>query len=102
MSLKKKIALSFFISSFIIALLIATEYIKFIDIRKEIHNLQIADFIRSESLQLRRHEKNFFLYPEKADEEAVAVYRYIDEIDAILSNSIAAGRAGGIPQLKHR
>lgn len=102
MTLKKKIALSFFISSFIIALLIATEYIKFIDIRKEIRNLQIADTIRSESLQLRRHEKNFFLYPGMADKEAVAVYRNIDEIDVILGNSIAAGRAGGLPQLRRR
>ncbi len=102
MSLKKKIALSFFISSFIIALLMATEYINFINIRKEIHNLEIADTIRSQSLQLRRHEKNFFLYPAMADEEAVAVYRYIDEMDTIIGNSIAAGKAGGLPQLRRR
>ncbi|MBF0506782.1 MAG: GHKL domain-containing protein [Nitrospirae bacterium] len=87
MSLKKKIALSFFISSFIFVLISATEYINFIDIRKEIRNLEISDTIRSKSLQLRRHEKNFFLYPEKADEEATAVYRYLDEMDAIAGNA---------------
>ena len=99
MSLKRKIALSFFISSFIIALLIATEYINFIDMRKEIRNLETADTIRGQSLQLRRHEKNFFLYPEMADQEAVAVYRYIDDMDIILGNSIAAG---GSTQLRRR
>jgi hypothetical protein len=61
----------------------ATEYINFIDIRKEIRNLEIAYTIRSQSLQLRRHEKNFFLYPEMVDEEAVALYRYFDGMDTI-------------------
>ncbi|MBF0558123.1 MAG: GHKL domain-containing protein [Nitrospirae bacterium] len=99
MSLQKKIALSFFISSFIIALLTAIEYINFIDIRKEIRNLEIADTMRSQSLQLRRHEKNFFLYPSKAAEDAGAVYRDVDEMNAILGNYISAGRAGGLLHL---
>lgn len=87
MSLKEKIALSFFISSFIFAVLSATEYISFIDIKKEVRNLEITDAVRSKSLQLRRHEKNFFLYPEKANEEAAAVYRYLDEMDAVFGDS---------------
>ena len=60
MSLKKKIALSFIISSFVIAILSVFEYINFIEIRKEIRHLEITDTIRSKSLQLRRHEKISF------------------------------------------
>lgn len=99
MSLKKKIALSFFISSFIIAILTATEYINFIDIRKEIRSLEIADTMRGQSLQLRRHEKNFFLYPSKAVEESDAVYRDLDEMDTILGNSLRSSMAGGLLHL---
>ncbi len=62
MSLSKKITLSFLISAFIIAVLAAFIYLNFIKIRKEIRNLELADTIRSTSLQLRRHEKNFFLF----------------------------------------
>ena len=61
MSLKKKIILSFLTSAFIIAVLAAFEYINFIQIKKEIVFLEATDTIRSKSLQLRRHEKNFFL-----------------------------------------
>ena len=52
MSLKKKIALSFFISAFIIALLAAFEYFNFIEIKKEIRNLEIADTIRSNAARI--------------------------------------------------
>jgi two-component system, NtrC family, sensor kinase len=62
MSLSKKITLSFLISAFIIAILAAFIYLNFIGIRKEIRNLEFADTIRSMSLQLRRYEKNFFLF----------------------------------------
>jgi len=44
MSLKKKIALSFFISAFIIAILAAFEYLSFVEIRKEIRYLEITDY----------------------------------------------------------
>lgn len=89
MSLRKKIALGFFISAFIIALLTAFEYLNFIEIRKEIRTLEMTDTIRSKSLQLRRHEKNFFLYGyEKETEEAAAIRKYLDELDAILSENI--------------
>jgi two-component system, NtrC family, sensor kinase len=81
MSLKKKIALSFFISAFIIAVLAAFEYASFIEIRKEIRYLEITDTLGRKSLQLRRHEKNFFLFgPGKAGEEAAAVRDYISQI----------------------
>ncbi len=86
MSLKKKIALSFFISAFIIAILAAFEYFSFVEIKKEIRYLEVTDTISRKSLQLRRHEKNFFLYsPQKGDEEAASVHSYIDELNDILA-----------------
>ncbi len=85
MSLKKKIALSFLISSAIIAILAAFEYLSFTEIKKEIRYLEITDTISRKSLQLRRHEKNFFLYsPEKADEESGAVHAYLIELKNLL------------------
>jgi signal transduction histidine kinase len=85
MSLRKKIVVSFFISAFIIAILAAYEYINFIEIRNEIHYLETTDTIRSKSLQLRRHEKNFFLYgSQSAREESKAVHQYLGELKSIL------------------
>jgi signal transduction histidine kinase len=88
MSLKKKIALSFLISAAIIAILAAFEYLSFVEIRKEIRYLEITDTISRKSLQLRRHEKNFFLYsPLKADEESRAVHAYLGELKDILARN---------------
>jgi two-component system NtrC family sensor kinase len=97
MSLKKKIALSFFISASIIAILAAFEYISFIEIKKEIRYLEITDTISRKSLQLRRHEKNFFLYsPQKGEEESAAVHSYIGELRDILTRGRIADRAGTV------
>jgi two-component system, NtrC family, sensor kinase len=85
MSLKKKIALGFFISAFIIAILAVFMYVNFIEIRKEIRYLEVTDTFTRKSLQLRRHEKNYFLYsPQKADEESQTVHAYIKELKGIL------------------
>lgn len=87
MSLQKKIILSFFVSAFIIVLLTAFLDINFVEIKKETTFLELTDTIRSKSLQLRRHEKNFFLYaPAKAKDEAKAIYQYLNELDEILSS----------------
>ena len=68
MSLKKKIALSFFISAFIIAVLAAFEYVNFVELRNQVRYLEVTDTINRKSLQLRRHENNYFLYiPQKAE-----------------------------------
>lgn len=89
MSLKKKIALSFIISALIIAILAAFEYFSFVEIKKEIRYLEITDTISRKSLQLRRHEKNFFLYsPQKADEESVAVTEYLAELNILLTQKL--------------
>lgn len=83
MSLRKKIISSFFISAFIIAILAAFEYVNFIQVRNEMRFLEVTDIIRSRSLQLRRHEKNFLLYPEKQYQESSAIYEYLLQLDGI-------------------
>ncbi len=86
MSLKKKIALSFFISAFIFAILAAFEFINFVELKNEIRYLEITDTINRKSLQLRRHEKNYFLYsPQKAEEESAAVRAYLYDLKDILA-----------------
>ncbi|GAB4390172.1 MAG: hypothetical protein Kow0025_20380 [Thermodesulfovibrionales bacterium] len=92
MSLRTKITLGFSLSAFIIAVLSAFVYINFAGIKREIRFLEVTDTIRSKSLQLRRHEKNFFLYPAKAGEESAQIYGYLVELDAI-----AEGLAGDSP-----
>lgn len=88
MSLKKKIALSFLISSAIIALLATFDYLSFLEIKKEIRYLEITDTISRKSLQLRRHEKNFFLFsPEKASEESEEIAKYIAELKVLLGQN---------------
>jgi two-component system, NtrC family, sensor kinase len=97
MSLKRKIVLSFFISAFIIAILAAFEYLSFVEIRKEIRYLEITDTISRKSLQLRRHEKNYFLYsPENMEEESTAVHAYLDELKDLLTQNPAIDRADNL------
>lgn len=88
MSLKKKILLSFVISLTTIIILAVFEYGNFIEIRQEIRNLEITDTIRSKSLQLRRHEKNYFLNYSKAKEESDAIRQYLSELNSIINNGI--------------
>lgn len=88
MSIKKKIISSFLLSTTIIILLILFEYLSFFEISKEISNLEFTDTIRSKSLQLRRHEKNFFLlYPSKSDYEWNEIQRYLNEISKMLNDN---------------
>src|SRR6266540_3737331 len=88
MSLKKKIILGFFLSAGIIALLSIFLYLNYVEIRKETVFLELTDTIRSKSFQLRRHEKNYFLYaPVEANEETKAIHQYLTELDDILGSS---------------
>jgi len=103
MSLKKKIALSFFVSAALIAILVVFEYINFARISTEIRGLEVTDTLRSKSLQLRRHEKNFFLYgPLKAPEEVEAVYSYLRELSGIAQENARKDGSGGWVFLKDR
>jgi len=86
MSLKKKIIFSFFISAFIIAVLAVFEYINYHQIRDEMRFLEVTDTVRSKSLQLRRHEKNYFLYAGEADEELKAIYDYIAQLEDVTAS----------------
>jgi two-component system NtrC family sensor kinase len=97
MSLKKKIAFGFLISASIIVVLVIFGYASFIEIRKEIRFLELSDTIRSKSLQLRRHEKNFFLY--KDTREAETVHGYLSELGEILGRNNLADRLGKLPSL---
>ncbi|UCH44760.1 MAG: HAMP domain-containing histidine kinase [Nitrospiraceae bacterium] len=85
MTLKKKIFLSSFANLITISILITAGYINLIEIKKEIGFLELSDDLRSQSLQLRRHEKNFFLYRDR--EEIRKVYNYLSELREVVSNS---------------
>jgi len=101
MSLKKKIIISFLISASIIANLVVFDYVNFIQIKQEIRFLEVTDSIRTKSLQLRRHEKNFFLYsPQKADEESREVFRYIEELKAVVEDNIQSDKSGNLASLR--
>lgn len=100
MSLKKKIAISFFISAAIIAVLAGFEYLNFRVIKKEIRFLELTDTVRSKSLQLRRHEKNYFLYsPAKSREESQAIHGYLDQLDTMLANPVPYADADVLGEL---
>jgi two-component system NtrC family sensor kinase len=92
MSLKKKIILSFLISVFIIALLAAFEYVNFIEINKEIRVIEFTDTVRSKSLQIRRHEKNYFLKYSKSKTESEAVHQYLNELNSIIGGESFADK----------
>lgn len=94
MSLRKKIILGFVVGAFVIAVLVVFEYINFIEIRKEIRFLELADTIRSKSLQIRRHEKNFFLYPAQAGAESRSVRAYLNDLKDVLADRALTDRAG--------
>ncbi|MDO8746188.1 MAG: ATP-binding protein [Thermodesulfovibrionales bacterium] len=100
MSLQKKIILSFLISAFIIAVLAAFEYINFIQIKKEIVFLETTDTIRSKSLQLRRHEKNFFLTGDL--NEVKNVRDYLKQLDDILAGNRYQDSTGGLFSLREK
>ncbi|MBI5074777.1 MAG: HAMP domain-containing protein [Nitrospirae bacterium] len=98
MSLQKKIILSFLISSALIAIFAIFAYVNFIEIRKEILNLELSDTLRSKTLQLRRHEKNFLLYRDVREIESV--HAYIKEIKAILEKNKPRDTNGQILNLQ--
>lgn len=98
MSLQKKIILSFLISSALIAILSIFAYVNFIEIRKEILYLELSDTLRSKTLQLRRHEKNFLLYREAKELESV--HSYISEIRDILQKNSGIDTTGQISTLQ--
>ncbi len=101
MSLKKKIVLSFLLSAFIIALLSVFLYLNFVGIKKETVFLELADTIRSRSLQLRRHEKNFLLYVSNQQAEAGAIRETLVDLEKIVEG-IPADRSAPVAELRNQ
>ena len=99
MSLKKKIVLSFLLSAFIIALLSAFLYLNFVEIKNETVFLELADTIRSRSLQLRRHEKNFLLYISNQQAEVRAIHETLADLGKIVVG-IPADRSAPVSELR--
>ncbi|MEJ2683975.1 MAG: ATP-binding protein [Candidatus Sulfobium sp.] len=95
MSLKKNIIFNFLMSSLIIAVLAVASYVNFIEIRKDI---RLADNLRSESLQLRRHEKNYFLYMNAA--EIRDVHIYLKELRDIIREGSQIDGSGKLQELE--
>ncbi len=83
MSLRKKIILSFLISVLIVGTLATFEYINFIQEKNQMRFLEVADSARDRSLKILRHEKNFFLFPDKAAQESAATLGYLSELDGL-------------------
>ncbi|MDA8106523.1 MAG: HAMP domain-containing sensor histidine kinase [Nitrospiraceae bacterium] len=100
MSLKKKIILSFLISAVVIAILAISAYVNFIEIRKEIRYLELSDTVRSKSLLIRRHEKNYFLYGDRKESEYV--YVYLKDLRTTLAQSSPVYRTKSVSDLQAR
>ena len=98
MSLKKKIIISFLISAIISAVLAISAYINFLGIRKEIRYLELSDTVRSKSLLLRRHEKNFLLYGNS--KESDNVHLYLMDLKTTLSQTSPAYKTGTVVKLQ--
>ncbi|HEY5999556.1 MAG TPA: ATP-binding protein [bacterium] len=90
MSLERKIIASFLISAGLVAALALAGGVSFVEIRREILALELSDTLRSKTLLLRRHEKNYFLYGEA--KERAEVHRLLDELDGTLR--VESARAG--------
>ncbi|MEW6601303.1 MAG: ATP-binding protein [Nitrospirota bacterium] len=85
MSLQQKIIFGFLLSAVIITVLVVLGYTNFIEIKEEIRFLELSDTLRSKTLQLRRHEKNFFLYGDVM--EINAVHQYINDLKTIFGQA---------------
>ncbi len=85
MSIQNKIVLSFLLSFSIIIILGISAYFDFYKIKDELISLEIAEIIRTNSLQLRRHEKNYFLYTDL--NELQWIYRYLDKLRSLSKKS---------------
>jgi signal transduction histidine kinase len=83
MSIKKKIILIFSASFAIVAIFGLSAIYDFFAARRDFAFLKISDSIRSKTLQIRRHEKNFFLYGDFTEVEKIK--RYFTEIDSLIN-----------------
>lgn len=82
----------------IIAVLAISAYINFLGIRKEIRYLELSDTVRSKSLLLRRHEKNFLLYGDT--KESDNVHLYLLDLKTTLAQTSSAYKTGSVIKLQ--
>ncbi len=99
MSLRKKIIFSFLISVLIVGALATFEYINFVQEKNQMRFLEVADSARDRSLKILRHEKNFFLFPDQAQQESAATVGYLSELDA-LTGDIETEDAGAAAHMR--
>jgi two-component system, NtrC family, sensor kinase len=97
MSLERKIIASFLISAGLVAALALAGGLTFVEIRREIIALELSDTLRSKTLLLRRHEKNYFLYGEA--KERAEVYRQLDELYGTLRIEAPRARSAALGDL---
>lgn len=98
MSLEKKVIISFLISAAVIAFMALAGYLNFIEIRKEIRYLELSDSVRSKTLQLRRHEKNFFLYGDSKEVENV--HEYLRDLGDVIKEASPRYKGGKLLALE--
>jgi signal transduction histidine kinase len=100
MHLRKKILMSFYATSLFIIALAVYEYFNFIDIKNEITYLEMSDSLRNRCLQLRRHEKNYFLYGDSSAQYEESMIRdYLGRIKDILDNNAVHDKTGKLAAL---
>lgn len=97
MTLQTKIISSFILSAVIVAGFLAISLVSLFEVRKEITYIELTDSIRSKSFQIRRHEKNYFLYREQ--KEIDAVHQYLGEINALIDQGRTFDDQGKLTRL---
>lgn len=102
MSLVTRITRTFAVSALIVVLFLTFQILNFLDLKREIRSFQVADIIIIKSLQLRRYEKNFFLYWHvRAEEESEGVRESLRELDTVLDNDLANDAGPGLSRLRY-
>ncbi|MGB9822320.1 sensor histidine kinase [Thermodesulfovibrio sp.] len=101
-TIKNKIFIGLGISISIVVILSIFEFLNFSRIIHEIQQLEVSDGIKSKSLQIRRHEKNFFLFGyRESNKEMKILYNYLDEMDDIVNNNLPYDSSGYLHNLKN-
>jgi light-regulated signal transduction histidine kinase (bacteriophytochrome) len=86
MSIKKKIILIFSASFAIVAIFGIIATFDVMEVRRDFAYLEISDSIRSKTLQMRRHEKNYLLFGEKS--EIIKIENSFSELDTLIERGI--------------
>ncbi|MGO9614326.1 MAG: hypothetical protein ACLPX5_15020 [Dissulfurispiraceae bacterium] len=102
MLLKMNIAAWFISSAIKMAPLSAFMYVRSFNVKQELEDFANSEKIRGESLQLKRHEKNYFLDPRTRKAEANIVHKYLNEPDTILNIDQVKDDKRSIDQLRTR